>query len=171
MLGSIKGPDSSDTRSSLSSASKLLVVLSDCRTRSAINGDGSNKFADVAADADVDTDDGSNEFTSDADVDNKDKDTGANADDDNEDDEDKDNDTAVIRANDPCKLVLTVIGDLTSCRSVITDDAVKDNVPNDDKVAAAAASSILFVVHAFAFRPRCCAIADAVFFPFFEFKI
>ena len=171
MLGSIKGPDSSDAKSS-SSASKLLVVLSNCRTRSARNGDGSNKFGamDAAedADADADNDDGSNEFNSDADVDNND--TGANTDADDGDNADNDEDIANC-ANDACKFVSTVIGDITSCCSVITDDAVKDNVPNDDKVAAAAASSILFLVHAFAFRPRCCAIADAVFFPFFEFKI
>ena len=121
------------------------------------------------ADADADNDDGSIEFNSDADVDNND--TGANTDADDDDNADNDEDTAVIRANDPCKFVSTVIGDITSCRSVITDDAVKDNVPNDDKVAAAAASSILFVFHAFAFRPSCCPIADAVFLPLIEFII
>ena len=167
MLGSIKGPDSSGARSSSSLVwNNSLVVLSDFRTRSARNGDDSNKFADAAeddnADADADTDDGSpNEFNLDADVNN---DTGATAEADDEDDD------TLIRANDPCKLVLTVIGDTTSCCSVIiNDDAVKDDVGNADTVAAvaSAASFTLLLVHTFAFRPRCCAIADGFFFPSF----
>ena len=114
-------------------------MLSDCRTRSARNGDGSNKFGsmDVDAAGDDDTDDdGLNEFNSDADVNN---DTGPNGDADTDDDgsndfnsdaevnnntganvdADDDEDDTAIRANDPCKLVSTVIGEITSCRSVI----------------------------------------------------
>ena len=117
-VGSINGPCSSETRSSSSSYKKPSVVRGG-GTRLVKNGDGRNEFdlweEDAADDADAD-DDGSIGFNSDADadadadVDNKD--TGANADDDDEDD-------TVIRANDPCKLVSTVIGDTTSCRSVI----------------------------------------------------
>ena len=55
-------------------------MLSDCQTRYSRNGDGSNKFGSMDADAagDGDTnDDGSNEFNSDVDVNNN---TGANVD-------------------------------------------------------------------------------------------
>ena len=122
-----------------------------------------NIDADVAEDADTD-DGGSNEFNSDADA-NVNNDTGANT------DADVDADDAAICENDACKFVSTVIGDKISCCSVITDDAVKDNVANADEVAATAAASTLSLDHALAFRPRCCPIADAVFFPLFEFKI
>ena len=163
MLGSIKGPDSSDARSSSSFESKLLAVLSDCRTRSARNSDGSNKFdaMDAAEDADAgnDNDDGLNEFNSDADVDNNDM--GANTDADDDDNADNDEDIANC-ANDACKFVSTVIGDTTSCCSVIiTGDAVKDDVANNDAVAAAAAAvaaaaeeSILFVCPCFGFSSK-----------------
>ena len=190
VLGSINGPDSSDTRSSSSSISnRLLVVLSNCvGTRSARNGDGWNKFDSINADADADADDDANadadadddayadadddanaDADADADVNN---DTGANTDADADDDADNDEDTANC-ANDACKFVSTVIGDTTSCCSgIFTDVAVKDNAAKVDVLAsAAAASSILVFVHAFAFRPRCCEIADAVFLPLLEFII
>ena len=138
------------------------------------DGDGTNEF-DLDAGAHADADDGSNEFNLDADCEldaGVNNDMGANV----NDDADADDEDTALCANDACKFVSTVIGDTTSCCPVITDDAVKDNVANADTVAAAVASAAaaaftLSLVHALAFRPRCCPIADAVFLPLIEFII
>ena len=120
-------------------------------------------------DADTD-DDGSNEFNSDADV----NDTGANG---NADD---DEDVTAIRANDPCTLVSTVIGDITFYCSVIKFTDAIDVTPRIQSLlrireitAAAAlvvaANSNLVVIsfiQILLFRSRYYAIADGFSFPF-----